>query len=179
MLLIEIFRGVPVLVSMRRSVNMVDDRYARRLCPSESVLRRECRDRRRSYQRRPRAENCEDRKERTLTALGLVCRDRSYDLRGDGVAEDMILLIPCCNTSAPELPAVWCLKNGKDVFLPPPKIKGPDQDLAVVVRPTSKTTTSFEPRTILRVVVPERVRCTMGGSGRLHLRYPSKDSPRS
>ena len=105
--------------------------------------------------------NGEDNKDRTLPALGLVCGGRAYDLRGDGVAEDMILLTCCLNTSAPELPAVWCLENGKRVIRPPLRIEGPYKGLAVVVRPTSKTTTSFEPRTIFRVVVPERVCCSM------------------
>ena len=164
---------------MRRSVNIVADRYARRQCPSESVSRQECPDRRRSYQREPRAENCGDNKDKTLTALRLVCGDSPYDLRGGGVAQDMTILTSCFNTSAPEVPAVWCLENGKGVFLHPSKIEGPYKDLAVVVRPTSKTTTLFEPRTRLRAVVPERVRCSMGGSRRLHLRYPSKGSPRS
>ena len=83
--------------------------------------------------------NCEeDNKDRTLTGLGLVCGDRSYDLRGDGIAEYMILFICCYNTSARELPAVWCLENEKGVFHPPPKIKSPSKDLAVVVRPTLK-----------------------------------------
>ena len=78
-----------MLVSMQRSVNMVVDRYTRRQRPSESVSRRECPDLRRSYQRGPRAVNCENNDDRTLTALGLMYGDRSYDLRGDRVAEDI------------------------------------------------------------------------------------------
>ena len=58
-----------------------------------------------------------------------MCRYRSYDFRGDGVAEDMILLTFCFNTFVPELPAVWCLENGKGVFRPTPKIEGPHKDL--------------------------------------------------
>ena len=42
----------------------------------------------------------------TLTVLGLGCGDRYYDFRGDGIAEDMILLTCCLNASAPELPMV-------------------------------------------------------------------------
>ena len=60
--------------------------------------------------------NGKDNKERKLTALGLVRGDRSYDLRGGGVAEDIILLTCCLNTSTPELPAVWCLESRKGVF---------------------------------------------------------------
>ena len=82
--------------------------------------------------------NCEDNKDRKLTALGLVCGDRSYDLRGDGVAEDMMLLTCCFNTSTPELPAVWCLENGKGVFRPPLKVKGLYKNLVVVMRSTPK-----------------------------------------
>ena len=56
--------------------------------------------------------NCNDNKEQTQTALGLARGDGFYDLRGDEVAEDMILLTCCFNTSAPEFPAVRCLENG-------------------------------------------------------------------
>ena len=100
--------------------------------------------------------------------LGLVCGNRSYDLWGDGVAEDMILLTCCFNTSAPELPALWCLENGKGIFRP-----GCGRETHV------KITISFEPRKMLRVAASEGVRCSMGGSGRLHFHYPSKISPRS
>ena len=82
--------------------------------------------------------NCENNKDKTVTALGLVCGDRSYDLQGDGVAEAMIILTCGFNAPAPELPAVWCLENGKGFFQPPPKIKGPYKDLVVVGKPTSK-----------------------------------------
>ena len=81
--------------------------------------------------------NCEDNKDRALTVLGLVYGDRFYGLRGDGVAEEIILLTCCFNTSAPELPASWCLENGKGIVRPPPKIEGLDKDF-MVVRPTSK-----------------------------------------
>ena len=88
------------------------------------------------------------------------------------------MLLTCCfNTSTPELPAVWCLESRKGVSRPPPRIEGPYEDLVVVMRITSKPTISFGPRTIVRVVVPERVRCSTGGSGRIHLRYPSKVCP--
>jgi hypothetical protein len=56
--------------------------------------------------------NCDANKDRTLTALGLVYGDLSYDLRGDGVAEDIILVISCFNTFTSESPPVWCLENG-------------------------------------------------------------------
>ena len=82
--------------------------------------------------------NCEDNKYRTPTSLALVFGGRSYDLRGDEVAEDMILLTLCLNTSATELPALWYLENGKGIVRPPSKIEGPFKDLVVVVRPTSK-----------------------------------------
>ena len=103
----KISREVHVLVSMRGSVNMVADGYAQRQRPSESVSRRERPDRRRSYQRGQRAVSCDDNKDRTLTELELVRGDRSCDLRGDEVAEDMILLTCCFNMSVPELPAEW------------------------------------------------------------------------
>ena len=82
--------------------------------------------------------NGKDNKKRKLTTLELVRGDRSYDLRGDGVAEDIILLTCCFNTSTPELPAVWCLENGKGVFRPPLKIKGLYKNFIVVMRFTSK-----------------------------------------
>ena len=81
--------------------------------------------------------NCEDNKDGTLTVLGLVCGGRSYEVRGDGVAEDMILSTCCFNTSAPEVPAVWCLQSGKVVVRPPPKIEGSYNDLVVVGRRVS------------------------------------------
>ena len=80
-------------------------------------------------------ENSKDRT--TVTAFGLVCGDRFHDLRGYRVAEDMILLTCCFNISAPELPAVWSLENGKGIGRPPPKKEGPYKDLIVVVRPMS------------------------------------------
>ena len=49
--MIKYFAGYKGLVSMRRSVNMVADRYARRQRLNESFSQRECPDRRRSYQR--------------------------------------------------------------------------------------------------------------------------------
>ena len=82
--------------------------------------------------------NYENSKDITLTVLGLGCGDRYYGLRGDGVAEDMILLTCCFDTSTPELPEVWCLENRKGAFRPPPKSEGPNKDLVVVARPTSK-----------------------------------------
>ena len=117
---------------------MVADRYTRRQWTSESILRRERPDRRRSYQRGPRTANCEDNRDRTLTALGLVCGAHFYDLRGDRVAEDMILLTCYFTTSTPELPAVWCLEIREGILRPPPKIEGRYKDLVVVERPTSK-----------------------------------------
>ena len=82
--------------------------------------------------------DCKDNKDIKLTALGLVRGDRSYDLRGDGVAEDMMLLTCCFNTSTPELPAVWCLENGKGVLWPSLKIRRFYKNLVVVMRSTSK-----------------------------------------
>ena len=105
---------------------------------SGSVSHRERLDRRRSHQLGPRAVNCKDNKDKTLMALGLVRGDRSYDLRGDGVAEDMMLLTCCFNTSTPELSAVWCLENGKGVFRSPLKIRRLYKTLVVVMRSTSK-----------------------------------------
>ena len=52
--------------------------------------------------------------------------------------EDMMLLTCCFNTSTPELPAVWCLENGKGVFRPPLKIRRLYKNLVVVMRSTSK-----------------------------------------